>query len=68
MRRGKNGREAFEQVEKHKPHIAFLDIKMPGLSGMAVAKGIAVACRVVFITAYDQYAVEPLRMRPLTIF
>jgi len=54
----KNGREALELVEKHKPHIAFLDIKMPGLSGMEVAKGIAGACRVVFITAYDQYAVE----------
>ncbi len=54
----KNGREALELVEKHKPHIAFLDIKMPGLSGMDVAKGIAGACRVVFITAYDQYAVE----------
>jgi len=54
----KNGREALELVEKHKPHIAFLDIKMPGLSGMEVAKGIAGACRVVFITAYGQYAVE----------
>jgi len=54
----RNGREALELVEKHKPHIAFLDIKMPGLSGMEVAKRIGEACRVVFVTAYDRYAVE----------
>ena len=54
----RNGKEALEQVEKHKPHIAFLDIKMPGLSGMEVAKRIGQACCVVFITAYDRYAVE----------
>jgi len=54
----RNGREALALVEKHKPHIAFLDIKMPGLSGMEVAKRIGEACRVVFVTAYDRYAVE----------
>ena len=54
----RNGREALALVEQHKPHIAFLDIKMPGLSGMEVAKRIGEACRVVFVTAYDRYAVE----------
>ena len=54
----RNGREALELAEKHKPHIAFLDIKMPGLSGMEVAKRIGQACCVVFVTAYDRYAVE----------
>jgi len=53
-----NGKEALELIEKHRPDIAFLDIKMPGLSGMEVARKIAGTCRVVFITAYDQYAVE----------
>lgn len=53
-----NGKEALKLIEKHRPDIAFLDIKMPGLSGMEVAKKIAGTCRVVFITAYDQYAVE----------
>ncbi|MBW1797182.1 MAG: response regulator transcription factor [Deltaproteobacteria bacterium] len=53
-----NGREALKVIEKEQPHIAFLDIRMPGLSGMEVARKIAGACRVVFITAYDQYAVE----------
>jgi len=54
----KNGREALDLIERHKPHIAFLDIKMPGLTGMEVAGKIAGACRIVFVTAYDGYAVE----------
>lgn len=54
----RNGPEALELIEKHRPHIAFLDIRMPGLSGIEVAKKIAGSCWVVFITAYDQYAVE----------
>jgi DNA-binding LytR/AlgR family response regulator len=53
----RNGDEAFELIEKYRPHIAFLDIRMPGLSGMDVAKKIADSCRIVFITAFDQYAV-----------
>jgi DNA-binding LytR/AlgR family response regulator len=54
----KNGKEALELVESKRPHIAFLDIRMPGLSGMEVAKRIAGLCHVVFVTAFDQYAVE----------
>lgn len=53
-----NGDEALELVSLNRPQIAFLDIKMPGLSGMDVAKKIAHICRIVFVTAYDQYAVE----------
>ena len=53
-----NGQEALELIDEFRPHIAFLDIRMPGLSGMDVAKKIADSCWVVFITAYDQYAVE----------
>ena len=54
----RNGQEALELIEKHRPDIAFLDIKMPGLSGMEVAKRIVGSSWVVFITAYDKYAVE----------
>jgi DNA-binding LytR/AlgR family response regulator len=54
----KNGREALELIEQYRPEIAFLDIRMPGLSGIEVAKKIAGSCWVVFVTAYDQYAVE----------
>lgn len=53
-----NGREVLDLVESVQPEVAFLDIKMPGLSGMEAARRIAGVCRVVFVTAYDQYAVE----------
>jgi DNA-binding LytR/AlgR family response regulator len=53
-----NGEEALEMVDAFAPQIAFLDIQMPGLSGLDVARKIASICRIVFITAYDQYAVE----------
>jgi len=54
----KNGAEAVELVETLQPDIAFLDIRMPGLTGIEVAKKISGRCWVVFITAYDQYAIE----------
>jgi DNA-binding LytR/AlgR family response regulator len=54
----KNGNETVALVESMKPEIAFLDIKMPGLTGMEAAKNIAGICRIVFVTAFDQYAVE----------
>ena len=53
-----NGLEALELIESYRPAIAFLDIKMPGLTGIEVAQKLNVDCRVVFITAYDQYAIE----------
>ncbi len=54
----KNGLEAVELIKKNKPDVAFLDIQMPGLTGIEVARKIAGTCRIVFITAYHQYAVE----------
>jgi DNA-binding LytR/AlgR family response regulator len=54
----KNGKEALALIETEQPQIAFLDIKMPGLTGMDVASKIAGICRIVFVTAFDQYAVE----------
>ncbi|MBL8522751.1 MAG: response regulator transcription factor [Betaproteobacteria bacterium] len=53
-----NGLEAAEMIAKLKPDIAFLDIKMPGQTGIEVAQGIETETRVVFVTAYDQYAVQ----------
>jgi DNA-binding LytR/AlgR family response regulator len=53
-----NGKEVLDLVESMHPDVAFLDIKMPGLSGMEAARRIAGVCRVVFVTAYDRYAVE----------
>ncbi|MGM9515205.1 LytR/AlgR family response regulator transcription factor [Roseateles sp. DB2] len=53
-----NGPEAAEQIARFQPDIAFLDIQMPGLSGLEVAQGIEGPTRVVFVTAYDQHALE----------
>jgi DNA-binding LytR/AlgR family response regulator len=71
----KNGTEAVQLVEQHHPELVFLDIRMPGMTGVEAARAIAqlpidedgdgdgtadgwAGCEVVFITAYDQYAVE----------
>ena len=50
-----NGVEALRALTEHKPDVAFLDIRMPGLSGLDVA-GAAQGTHVVFVTAYDEYA------------
>ena len=76
----KNGIEAVELTEQHHPDIVFLDIRMPGMTGIEAARAIAQlpvddddddddassgpdvrpwhGCEIVFITAYDQYAIE----------
>ncbi|WP_295642331.1 LytTR family DNA-binding domain-containing protein [uncultured Methylibium sp.] len=62
----KNGVEAVEAVARLRPDLVFLDIRMPGMTGIEAAREIsrlepaddAPACEIVFITAYDQYAVE----------
>ncbi len=54
----RNGLEAAETIAAYRPQLAFLDIKMPGLSGLEVAQGIEGATRVVFVTAYDEFAVQ----------
>jgi DNA-binding LytR/AlgR family response regulator len=53
-----NGKQALQLVESERPHVSFLDIKMPGLTGMDAAERIAGLSHVVFVTAYNQYAVE----------
>ena len=66
----KNGREAVELTAQHHPDLVFLDIRMPGMTGVEAARAIAQlpadeedpegwhGCEIVFITAYDQYAIE----------
>jgi DNA-binding LytR/AlgR family response regulator len=53
-----NGIEAIALAGKHQPDIVFLDIRMPGLSGIEAARMLFNRCHIVFITAYDQYAIE----------
>ncbi len=52
-----NGRQALALVEQHAPDIVFLDIHMPGMTGLEVAERLPPHTRVVFVTAFDQFAV-----------
>jgi DNA-binding LytR/AlgR family response regulator len=52
-----DGVEALSAIETHAPDILFLDIQMPGMSGLEVARQAGSRCHVVFVTAYDKYAV-----------
>ncbi|MFC5436482.1 LytR/AlgR family response regulator transcription factor [Rhodanobacter umsongensis] len=56
-----DGASALEALAEHQPHVAFLDIRMPGLSGLEVAAAaaqVSPGTQIVFVTAYDQYAVD----------
>jgi DNA-binding LytR/AlgR family response regulator len=52
-----NGLGAMELIDRFAPDLVFLDIEMPGQSGLDVARRIGGACHVVFVTAYDAHAV-----------
>jgi DNA-binding LytR/AlgR family response regulator len=54
----RNGREAVENFEAQQPDICFLDVHMPGLSGVQAAHYIGRRAHIVFVTAFDQYAVQ----------
>ncbi|MFL6576867.1 MAG: LytR/AlgR family response regulator transcription factor [Povalibacter sp.] len=56
--RARNGREAIELFDQHRPSICFLDVQMPGKTGIEAAQHIGHRAHVVFVTAYDQYAVQ----------
>jgi len=57
-----DGEAALEAIAEHRPQLAFLDIQMPEMTGVEVAKSLLsnreLRCHVVFVTAFDQYAVE----------
>jgi DNA-binding LytR/AlgR family response regulator len=53
-----DGHEALREIERHRPQVLFLDVKMPGLTGIEVARATGTRAHVVFITAFDQYAVQ----------
>lgn len=53
-----NGLDALRAIDEDAPQVAFLDIRMPGLTGLELARRIDARTHVVFVTAYDQYALE----------
>lgn len=57
-----DGELALEAIAEHRPQLAFLDIQMPEMTGVEVARRLAanreLKCHIVFVTAFDQYAVE----------
>jgi DNA-binding LytR/AlgR family response regulator len=53
-----DGHAAIEAIERHAPQVAFLDVQMPGLSGLEVARLISATTHIVFVTAHDHYAVQ----------
>lgn len=54
----RNGAEAVELFDQHLPSIVFLDVHMPGLNGIEAARALARRAQIVFVTAYEQYAVQ----------
>jgi DNA-binding LytR/AlgR family response regulator len=54
----RNGREAVELFEAKQPDVCFLDVHMPGLSGVEAARYLAGRTQIVFVTAFDRYALE----------
>jgi two-component system response regulator LytT len=66
---GSNGLQAVDLIRQMEPDLVFLDVNMPGLDGMGVVrqlreKGVELP-HVIFVTAYDQYAVEAFRLEAL---
>jgi DNA-binding LytR/AlgR family response regulator len=54
----RNGREAIDLFEAHRPDVCFLDVHMPGATGVEAARHIGHRAHLVFVTAYDEYAVQ----------
>jgi DNA-binding LytR/AlgR family response regulator len=54
----RNGREAIEEFALLHPDVCFLDVHMPGVTGIEAASYIGRRAHLVFVTAYDQYAVQ----------
>jgi DNA-binding LytR/AlgR family response regulator len=56
--RARNGREAIELFDAERPDVCFLDVQMPGKTGVEAASHIGRRAHIVFVTAFDQYAVQ----------
>jgi len=57
----RNGREAVELFEQHAPPVVFLDVHMPGMNGVEAARCMGRRTHLVFVTAFENYAIEAFR-------
>jgi two-component system LytT family response regulator len=60
-----NGPEAIELIGSKKPDLVFLDIQMPGMTGFEVLEQVSVVSNVIFVTAYDEYAIKAFEVNAL---
>jgi len=60
-----NGEEAIALVKKLKPDLVFLDIQMPGMDGFEVLEHISTEVKVIFVTAFDEYALRAFEVNAL---
>ncbi len=60
-----NSDEAIEIIEDQKPELVFLDIQMPGKDGFALLEELTFVPKVVFVTAYDEYAIKAFEVNAL---
>jgi two-component system LytT family response regulator len=61
----KNGEEGIQKIKEIKPDLIFLDINMPGLNGFDMIKQLDEIPRVIFVTAYDEYALKAFEVNAL---
>ncbi len=61
----KNGNEALDLIHQLNPDVLFLDINMPGLTGLDLVKRLEIVPYVIFITAYDNHAIEAFDLQAL---
>jgi len=60
-----NGTAALQAIREHRPDVAFLDIQMPGMTGLEVARAAKGMCHWVFVTAYDEFAVHAFEQQAI---
>ncbi len=61
----KNGDEGIEKIKKHNPDLIFLDVSMPGMTGFEMLKRLDTIPHVIFVTAYDEYAIKAFEVNAL---
>ncbi|WP_026376800.1 LytR/AlgR family response regulator transcription factor [Aestuariibacter salexigens] len=65
VRQAQDGNAAIREAAQFSPDIVFLDIEMPGLSGLEVAKALPASCTVIFVTAYNEHAVRAFELNAI---